>query len=203
MSSSTDPEQKELAAVVRRVQQGAVEEYAFVVTALNRRISQEVAWRVPRQEVPELTQEVFIRAYRSLPSYAHRGPFEAWMLQIARRTCQEFWRKRYRSRVCYESDLSEAQQAWVQQVAAEQADRSAIAAEQRETTLTLLQEALGSLSPTDRAVITLLELEDRPVNDVAVKLECGVSAVKVRAHRARNRLRKILERMISAKERQP
>ena len=203
MPLTPDPEQAELAAVVRRVQQGVVEEYALVVAALNRRISQEVAWRVPRQEVPELTQEVFIRAYRSLPSYAHRGPFVAWLLQIARRTCQEFWRKRYRSRVCCESDLTADQQAWVQQAAAEQAARSAEATEQRELAAALLQAAMGRLSPDDRAVITLLELEDRSVNEVAATLECGAAAVKVRAHRARNRLRKTLERMIAAKERQP
>ncbi len=181
---------------VRRVQRGDVERYAVIVNTFNHRISMEIARRAPWRDVEELTQDVFVRAYRALPSFSHRGPFEAWLLQIARRTCQDFWRRRYRSRVRYESELTDSQQAWIQQVAAERSGREAEAAEQREMTLQVLEKAMNRLTPDDRVLIALLEMENRSIRETAAHLKCSETALRVRAFRARHRLRNILLEMI-------
>ncbi|HNR00879.1 MAG TPA: sigma factor-like helix-turn-helix DNA-binding protein [Trueperaceae bacterium] len=55
-------------------------------------------------------------------------------------------------------------------------------------------------SPDDRAVITLVELEDYSMEDAARWLDCGLSAVKVRAFRARRRLKVVLEALRPDKE---
>ena len=61
----------------------------------------------------------------------------------------------------------------------------------------------GRLNPDDRAVITLVELEERSMEDAARRLGCGLSAVKVRAFRARRRLKAILEDLRPGKEEKP
>jgi len=63
-----------------------------------------------------------------------------------------------------------------------------------------LNAALAHLSPNDRAVITLVELEDFSMEEAARELGCGLSAVKVRAFRARRRLKVILEEIRAKKE---
>ena len=60
--------------------------------------------------------------------------------------------------------------------------------------------ALRRLSPDDRAVITLVELEEFSMEDAARRLGCGLSAVKVRAFRARRRLKAILEDLRPGKD---
>ena len=65
---------------------------------------------------------------------------------------------------------------------------------------TLRNRGLVRLSPDDRAVITLVELEERSMEDAARRLGCGLSAVKVRAFRARRRLKKVLEELRPGKD---
>ncbi|MCK4550281.1 MAG: RNA polymerase, partial [Candidatus Krumholzibacteria bacterium] len=59
----------------------------------------------------------------------------------------------------------------------------------------IMMRALDQISPADRAVIELVHLEERWVREAADLLGWSTANVKVRAHRARKKLRKILEKM--------
>ena len=112
----------------------------------------------------------------------------------------DFWRKRYRRRDLSFSDLDESALLHVEttqqdHIAQQQADRDA-----QDAAREWLGAALRRLSPDDRAVITLVELEERSMEDAARQLGCGLSAVKVRAFRARRRLKTILEDLRPGKE---
>ena len=178
---------------IRRVLAGDVEAFAGVVNAHRHLIAADLARRLPAQDVPEVAQDVFLRAFRSLPNYRGEAPFRIWILRIARHAALDFWRKKYRRRDLLHADLDEAGlrnvEAVQQERLAEQATDRDVQAAAREW----LAAALVRLSPDDRAVITLVELEERSMEDAARRLGCGLSAVKVRAFRARRRLKKILE----------
>ena len=90
------------------------------------------------------------------------------------------------------SDLGESALDWLQAPgdAAEPAAQDAAE---------LLHAAMAGLSPEDRQVLTLLELEGRSVNEICDLTGFSNAAVRVRAHRARAKLRKALTRMESAK----
>ena len=185
---------------VRRVLDGDVEAFAGVVHAHRRLIAADLARRLPAQDVPEVAQDVFLRAFRSLPNFRGEAPFRIWLLRIARHAALDFWRKKYRRRDLLHADLDEAGlrnvEAAEQERLAEQAtDRDARAAARE-----WLEAALVRLSPDDRAVIALVELEERSMEDAARRLGCGLSAVKVRAFRARRRLKKALEDVRPGKE---
>ena len=101
------------------------------------------------------------------------------------------------------TDLDEAAQLEVEttqqaRLAEARADREA-----RETARERLEAALTRLSPDDRAVITLVELEERTMEDAARRLDCGLSAIKVRAFRARRRLKAVLDELRPGKEEKP
>lgn len=180
-------------AAVRRVLDGDIESFAAIVNAHQRLIAADLSRRLPPQDVQEVAQDTFVRAFRALPSYRGEAPLRIWLLRIARHAAMDFWRKRYRRRDQSFSDLDESALLHVEtsqqdHLARQQADRDA-----QETAREWLGAALRRLSPDDRAVITLVELEERSMAEAARQLGCGLSAVKVRAFRARRRLKTLLE----------
>ncbi|HOU21310.1 MAG TPA: RNA polymerase sigma factor [Kiritimatiellia bacterium] len=185
---------------IRRVLAGDIEAFATIIQTYQRLLAADLARRLPTQDVQEVAQDTFVRAFRSLPAYRGDAPVRIWLLRIARHAAMDFWRKRYRRRDRLFTDLDESEQVRVEAVhqkrlAEHQADTAA-----QEETREWLETALQRLSPDDRAVITLVALEERTMEEAARQLGCGLSAVKVRAFRARRRLKAILEEVRPAKE---
>jgi len=199
-SDSCDDSDAFVLAAIRRVLDGDVEAFAAVVNACQGLIAADLARRLPAQDVPEVAQDVFLRAFRSLPSYRREAPFRIWILRIARHAAMDFWRRKYRRRDQAFSELDEAGLRRVetsqQEILAERRKDQDARAAAREW----LDAALVRLSPDDRAVITLVELEECSMEDAARRLGCGLSAVKVRAFRARRRLKRILEEIRPGKD---
>ena len=185
---------------VRRVLDGDVEAFAAIVNVHQKLIAADLSRRLPPQDVQEVAQDTFLRAYRALASYRGDAPFRFWILRIARHAAMDFWRKKYRRRERLFSELDEGAMLHVEttrQASLEeaQADKDAAAAARD-----CLEAALKCLSPDDRAIITLVELEENSMEEAARRLGCGLSAVKVRAFRARRRLRKILQDLQPGKD---
>ena len=192
---------------VRRVLDGDIEAFAAIVNAHQRLIAADLARRLPAQDVqevaqdvPEVAQDVFLRAFRSLPSYRREAPFRFWLLRIARHAAMDFWRKKYRRRERLFSELDEGAQLHVETTRQARLAEAQADADAAEAARECLAAALARLSPDDRAVITLVELEECSMEDAARRLGCGLSAVKVRAFRARRRLRKILQNLPPGKD---
>jgi len=199
-SDSHDDSEAFVLAAIQRVLDGDVEAFAAVVNACQGLIAADLARRLPAQDVPEVAQDVFLRAFRSLPSYRREAPFRIWILRIARHAAMDFWRRKYRRRDQAFSELDEAGLRRVetsqQEILAERRKDQDV----RDAAREWLDAALVRLSPDDRAVITLVELEECSMEDAARRLGCGLSAVKVRAFRARRRLKRILEEIRPGKD---
>ncbi len=192
-----------LREAIRRVLDGDIEAFAILVNAHQRLIAADLARRLPAQDVQEVAQDTFVRAFRSLPSFRGEAPFHIWILRIARHAAMDFWRKKYRRRDQSFSDLDESSMLHVEasqqeRLAEQKADREA-----RDSAREWLEAALLRLSPDDRAIITLVELEERSMEDAARRLGCGLSAAKVRAFRARRRLKTVLEDLRPEKDETP
>ena len=188
---------------VRRVLDGDIEAFAVIVNAHQKLIAADLARRLPAQDVQEVAQDTFVRAFRALPSFRREAPVRIWLLRIARHAAMDFWRRRYRRRERVLSDLDESSLLHVETSQQERLAEQAADAEALASARERLDAALLHLSPDDRAVITLVELEERSMEDAARRLGCGLSAVKVRAFRARRRLRTILDCPPSGKEESP
>jgi RNA polymerase sigma-70 factor (ECF subfamily) len=142
-------------------------------------------------EVEDIVQEVFLKAFRKLASFRGDAPFEHWLMRLAVRTCFDFLRSHQRNREFTFADLSEPEADWLDRFAAAPAEASETATEARE----LVTHVLEHLSPAARLVLTLLEIEDRPVKEIAALTGWSPTLVKVRAFRARAEMRKCLERL--------
>lgn len=183
----TDPPDE---AIVRRVVRGDVDAYEEIVRRHTSRVRRVVARNVPAFAVAEVAQDAFVSAYLSLPSYEPTAPFERWLVRIALRSCADHWR------ACGGPPCREAR-------GREARDEDIAAEPPRGDDRELLEWALAQLDDGDRAVVTLVYFEGATVRECADALSWGTSKVKVRAHRARARLREILRSVLPEREGRP
>ena len=116
-------------------------------------------------------------------------------MRMAVRTCYDFLRVHQRNRISSFSDISEPEEDWLERFVAEPGS----AAEDADAAKLLINRVLEKLSPAARLVVTLLEIEDRSVKEIAEITGWSVPLVKVRAFRARAEMRKIVARMAKEK----
>jgi RNA polymerase sigma-70 factor, ECF subfamily len=142
-------------------------------------------------EVEDIAQEVWLKAFQKLGSFRGEAPFEHWLMRMTVRTCYDFLRGHQRNREASFSDLSDPENDWLEKFASAPESTS----DDADAAKLLIGRVLEKLSPQARLVITLLEIEDRSVKEIAELTGWSVPLVKVRAFRARGEMRKILSKM--------
>lgn len=177
---------------------GNVHAFRHFIAAYKGAVERIVAGHVPRSAVADVAQEAFIRAYNSLGSYDSGRPFANWMSTLALRTCYDHLRSVYASRERTFSELAPEGAEWLDGAV----DRASLEADARDrekdAASQALDWALGHLPPLERMVLTLTALEGRSVEEAAGLLEMSAVNVRVRAHRARKKLKALLEKEMGA-----
>jgi RNA polymerase sigma-70 factor (ECF subfamily) len=146
-------------------------------------------------EVEDIVQEVFIKAYQRLSGFRGEAPFEHWLMRLAVRTCYDFLRSHQRNRETVFTELSAPETDWLERFVVDPTSAS----EHAEAARQLIGRVMAALSPPARLVITLLEIEERTVKEIAEITGWSVPLVKVRAFRARAEMRKILAKITKEK----
>ena len=187
-----EPNDKDLIA---EVLEGSAESFEPLVVKYQSRIF-ALARRYARREdeVEDIVQTVFLKAYSKLSSYRGDAPFEHWLMRTATYTFYDFLRKHQRNREWNASDLSEEENDWFENIGEESTEET-----NREAASTLVHKLLEGLKPEDRHIITLLELEHQTVKEIAELTGLSESNVKVKAHRAREKMRSALARIAPEK----
>lgn len=127
-----------------------------------------------REDVEDAAQDTFVTAWRRLGTYAGRAPLEHWITRVC-------------LRVCYARMGSERRREAVAAVPESvTAPRDVVAAID-------IERVLSRIAPGDRFVLLLLDGEGWSVNEIAARVGWTATNVKVRAFRARRRLRRALE----------
>ena len=188
-----DPTEAELISAARNGNPASFEplvaKYQARIFATARRYARR------ESEVEDIVQEVFIKAFQKLDGFRGEAPFEHWLMRLAVRTCYDFLRGHQRNRETAFTELSEPESDWLDRFVVEPDSASEDADAARE----LVERVLSRLSPPARLVISLLEIEEKSVKEIAQMTGWSVTLVKVRAFRARAEMRKILTRMTKDK----
>ena len=181
----------ELAALAREGDESAFEE----LFRRHRRRVALIASRFFRQreQVEEVVQESFAKAFFALGEFGggRDASFAAWLARIAFNVSYDELRRQKRRPEGALEDLTEEEAAHL----AERL-RGGPDAEGAAVSRDLAAKLLARLSPEDRLVLVLLDVEGLSVAEIAGLLGWGGSKVKVRAHRARAHLRRVLERFL-------
>lgn len=157
--------------------------YARIVERYQAQIFSQM-WRFSRDPdvQQELVQEVFIEVYKSLKRFKGEAPFLHWIRRIATRVGYRYWK--YEARRKRLSEALEREPLFGAHAPEEQEPSEAAES---------LHRLLARLRPRDRLVLTLMYFEDLSTREIAERIGWNENLVRVRAHRARQRLKKLLE----------
>ncbi len=150
-----------------------------------------------REQVEEAAQEVFLKAFTQLETFEGRGSFEGWLTRIATNTCLNLVRGAKRRPELSASDLSEDEGAWLENSMAGAAAERQQSAERGMVAADLAERVLVTMAPDDRLVLMLMDGEEASVKEVAEATGWSESNVKVKAMRARRRMREAVEKLLS------
>jgi len=141
-----------------------------------------------KHELEDLAQDIYIRVWKGLGSFRGDAPFEHWFMRITVRTCYDFLRKHRRRREA---------EVLVDELPPDPScdlHGDADPARRRREAWEVVHSLLEELGEKDRVVVTLIDLEQKSVREAAALTGWSESNVKVRAFRARKRMREIHER---------
>lgn len=190
--STASAETRSDAEVVRTVLAGNPEAFEELVRRHQPRVF-ATARRYARREneVEDIVQEVFLKAFERLPGFRFEAPFEHWLMRVAVRTCYDFLRAHQRTRESSFTDLTREETDWLEHFRVEPDDADERAAAAR----SLVRRLMDSLPAEFRLVIQLLEIEERSIKEIHELTGWSIPLIKVRAFRARAAMRKALGRL--------
>jgi RNA polymerase sigma-70 factor (ECF subfamily) len=149
-----------------------------------------------REQIEEVVQESFAKAFFALGDFSNRQAesFGAWLARIAFNVCYDELRRLKRRPESSLSELDEDEAARLRERARSAGDARTV--ETQAVSRELAAKLLARLSPEDRLVLVMLDVEGLSTAEIAEVTGWSVSKVKVRAHRARAHLRRVLKRFV-------
>ncbi len=142
-----------------------------------------------RQLAEDLTQDVFIRVYKSADSYHPKAKFQTWIYTIAKNlSLNELRKKSSRNSISLEQEIPTSRGAVLPQVEDPRAKSlwESMAQEEKQS---VVREAIQSLPENQRMAVILRRYEDLSYEQIAQTLQCSVPAVKSLLNRAKEGLK--------------
>jgi len=179
------------AELVQRCRQGDAQAWSEIVRQFSRRIY-NLAYRFTSSHsaAEDLTQEVFIRVYRSLEQYdSHLGDLANWLMRLARNLVIDDYRKRQRTPTDASDDLADHEYRLPTT-----GDNPQRVLERQERKLQVLA-AINKLTPDLRECVILRDIDELSYQEIVGLLKIPEGTVKSRINRGRIELAKVLRRM--------
>ena len=140
-------------------------------------------------EAEDLTQEVFLKIFKSLETFDRRANFQTWLISVSRNLCIDHYRsvRKERETIDRETDTAE--------LSAAAPGQSQLAALEQRDRVELLREALASLPKTLRTAVLMRDLQELSYHEIAVALRLPEGTVKSRINRGRSELARQIRKL--------
>jgi RNA polymerase sigma-70 factor (ECF subfamily) len=181
---------RELVAAVLQEDEAAARELVRSLYPLVAKLVR--AHRPVRTAEEDLCQMIFIKVLQKLPQFSGAVPLEHWVSRIAINTCLNQIQAEKARPELREADLSEEQAAVIQNLAS---TTDELAPDQSFASRQLVEHLMDALKPAERLVIDLLYLQQRSVAEIRHATGWSAALVKVRAFRARKKMKRLLSNM--------
>jgi RNA polymerase sigma factor (sigma-70 family) len=143
-----------------------------------------------REDAEEISQDVFVKAYRSLADFRGQAKFSTWLYTIVRTSCITFLRKKRLNTTSLDNERTNLH------VESKESGFTANAIEQK-SKHAMVNAAIRMLSPDDTQIITLFYKGEQSLDEIGRVMGLDPNTVKVKLHRARNRLKEKMEKHFS------
>ena len=182
---STGPSDSEIISLVLKGDHNAysllVERYKSYVFTLTLRFTKN------REDAEEVSQDIFIKAYRSLADFKGTAKFSTWLYTIVNTTCITFLRKK-------RLDVKSLDDERTFEVADSQDSGFRANLVEQKSRQNMVNQAIAMLNPDDAEIITLFYKNEQSLEEIGQILGLEVNTAKVRLHRARTRLKEKMEK---------
>jgi RNA polymerase sigma factor (sigma-70 family) len=182
---STGPSDTEIISQVLKGDHNAyallVERYKSYVFTLTLRFTKN------REDAEEVSQDIFIKAYRYLADFKGTAKFSTWLYTIVNTTCITFLRKK-------RLDVQSLDDERTFEVADSQDSGFRANQVEQKSKLNMVNQAIAMLNPDDAEIITLFYKNEQSLEEIGQILGLEVNTAKVRLHRARARLKEKMEK---------
>src|ERR1700689_1653166 len=189
-----DHKNSEEAALVRRVQ--ARDEMAFreIVERYQAKVF-SIIFGILRNhnDAEDIAQQVFSKIYFSIKNFDFRSSLLTWIYKITVNECYDYLRKKRVRKLVYESDFSEEDAQRME--ASDPAIDPAAPMDRQLAQRDLVTKLLSKVSPEDRSLIMLKEVEGHSVEELAAMTGLNENTIKVKLFRTRQKLLKAAQRL--------
>jgi RNA polymerase sigma-70 factor (ECF subfamily) len=141
------------------------------------------------EEAEDLTQDVFLKIYKSLNTFDRRANFQTWLISISRNLCIDHYRSVRKERETMNRDMDASDLMPVSREA------GPIAALEQRDRVSLLRKGLAGLPPALRAAVLMRDIQEMTYQEIAAALGLPEGTVKSRINRGRNELARQLKRL--------
>ena len=140
-------------------------------------------------EAEDLTQDIFLKIFKSLDTFDRRANFQTWLISISRNLCIDHYRSVRKERETIDHGVDTAD------IAPAAPDPGPIAALEQRDRVVLLRQALAALPETLRTAVLLRDIQELSYQEIADKLQLPEGTVKSRINRGRTELARQIRRL--------
>src|SRR5205823_5288553 len=140
-------------------------------------------------EAEDLTQDIFLKIFKSLDTFDRRANFQTWLISVSRNLCIDHYRsvRKEREMIDREADTTE--------IAPASPEPGPIAALEQRDRVVLLRQALAALPETLRTAVLLRDIQELSYQEIADRLHLPEGTVKSRINRGRNELARQIKKL--------
>jgi len=193
MSDSSQP-LSEMDALIERCLEGDQQAWEQIVRQHWRKVF-NVAYKFTgkHDEAEDLTQDIFVKIFRSLHTFDRRANFQTWLISVSRNLCIDHYRSVRKERETISRDIDSRDMS-----TATRAEPGPLAGIERDDQRALLRLALNQLAPTLRSAVLLRDIREMSYQEIAVLLALPEGTVKSRINRGRTELARQIRRLQDA-----
>jgi RNA polymerase sigma-70 factor, ECF subfamily len=140
-------------------------------------------------EAEDLTQDIFLKIFKSLDTFDRRANFQTWLISVSRNLCIDHYRSVRKERETIDRDVDTAE------LSAAAPGQSQMAALEQRDRVELLREALASLPKTLRTAVLMRDLQELSYHEIAQALRLPEGTVKSRINRGRSELARQIRKL--------
>lgn len=185
---STAPDETE--ALIQRCLAGDQVAWERIVRQHWRRVF-NVAYKFvgKHDEAEDLTQDIFIKIFKSLGTFDRRANFQTWLISVSRNLCIDHYRSVRKERQTIDRDVD------ANDLSPTSHEPGPMASLEQQDRVVLLRQALGSLPESLRTAVVMRDIQELSYQDIATRLNLPEGTVKSRINRGRNELARQIKRL--------
>jgi RNA polymerase sigma factor (sigma-70 family) len=177
--------------IIKKILQGEQALFAQLVQRYQRYVFTLVSrFTSNREDAEEISQDIFVKAYRSLADFRGEAKFSTWLYTVVRTSCITFLRKKQLDTISLDNERT------LVQLENKESGFNANIVEQK-SRHAMLNAAIQLLSPDDSQILTLFYKGEQSLEEIGRIMGLEPNTVKVKLHRARNRLKEKMEKHFS------